>query len=154
MIARIWRGAVRKDDADAYAEYMQATEFAGYAGTPGNRGVYMLRRGPVADRSLVRPLLRGTDAKPPVRGRVRSISACRTGVAASPAPLEAKRTGRTRAEVTPVGPSGARAALRVDYLERIADHGVDIGGLTVFLVTGERIESAMQQYLDRDLGPE
>jgi phosphate transport system protein len=47
-----------------------------------------------------------------------------------------------------------RAALIVHYLERIADHGVDIGGLTVFLVTGERIESAMQQYLDRDLGTE
>jgi phosphate transport system protein len=57
------------------------------------------------------------------------------------------------------GASGApewrmRAALIVHYLERIADHGVDIGGLTVFLVTGERIESAMQQYLDRDLGTE
>ena len=47
-----------------------------------------------------------------------------------------------------------RAALIVHYLERIADHGVDIGGLTVFLVTGERIEDAMQQYLDRDLGTE
>jgi heme-degrading monooxygenase HmoA len=44
VIARIWRGAVRKHDADAYAEYMQATGVAGYAGTPGNRGVYMLRR--------------------------------------------------------------------------------------------------------------
>lgn len=44
MIARTWRGAVRKDDADAYAEYMQTTGVAGYAGTPGNRGVYMLRR--------------------------------------------------------------------------------------------------------------
>jgi phosphate transport system protein len=44
-----------------------------------------------------------------------------------------------------------RAALIVHYLERIADHGVDIGGRTVFLVTGERIEGAMQQYLDRDL---
>jgi phosphate transport system protein len=47
-----------------------------------------------------------------------------------------------------------RAALIVHYLERISDHGVDIGGLTVFLVTGERIESAMQQYLDRELGTE
>ncbi len=47
-----------------------------------------------------------------------------------------------------------RAALTVHYLERIADHGVDIGGRTVFLVTGERIESAMQQYLDRELGEE
>jgi phosphate transport system protein len=45
-----------------------------------------------------------------------------------------------------------RAALIVHYLERIADHGVDIGGRTVFLVTGERMEGAMQQYLDRDLG--
>ncbi|CAA9468121.1 MAG: hypothetical protein AVDCRST_MAG12-511 [uncultured Rubrobacteraceae bacterium] len=44
MIARTWRGAVREDHADAYAEYMQATGVAGYAGTPGNRGVYMLRR--------------------------------------------------------------------------------------------------------------
>jgi phosphate transport system protein len=47
-----------------------------------------------------------------------------------------------------------RAALIVHYLERIADHGVDIGGRTVFLVTGERIESAMQRYLDRELGEE
>ena len=47
-----------------------------------------------------------------------------------------------------------RAALIVHYLERIADHGVDIGGRTVFLVTGERIESAMQQYLERDIGEE
>ena len=47
-----------------------------------------------------------------------------------------------------------RAALMVHYLERISDHGVDIGGSTVFLVTGERIEDAMQQYLDRDVGEE
>src|SRR5918998_888755 len=47
-----------------------------------------------------------------------------------------------------------RAALIVHYLERIADHGVDVGGRTVFLVTGERLESAMQQYLDRELGEE
>ncbi len=47
-----------------------------------------------------------------------------------------------------------RAALMVHYLERIGDHGVSIGGRTVFLVTGERIESAMQQYLDRDIGDE
>ncbi len=44
-----------------------------------------------------------------------------------------------------------RAALIVHYLERISDHGVDIGGRTVFLVTGERMESAMRQYLDRHL---
>ncbi|MDQ4106697.1 MAG: phosphate uptake regulator PhoU [Actinomycetota bacterium] len=47
-----------------------------------------------------------------------------------------------------------RAALMVHYLERIADHGVSLGGRTVFLVTGERIETAMQQYLDREIGEE
>jgi phosphate transport system protein len=47
-----------------------------------------------------------------------------------------------------------RAALIVHYLERIADHGVDIGACTVFLVTGERIEDAMQQYLEHDLDEE
>ena len=44
-----------------------------------------------------------------------------------------------------------RAALIVHYLERISDHGVDIGGSTVFLVTGERMEDAVQQYMDREL---
>ncbi|HEU4495058.1 MAG TPA: phosphate uptake regulator PhoU [Rubrobacteraceae bacterium] len=47
-----------------------------------------------------------------------------------------------------------RAALIVHYLERIADHGVDIGGSTVFLITGERIEDAMQQYLRRNIDGE
>jgi phosphate transport system protein len=57
----------------------------------------------------------------------------------------------------PAGGSGGdpewrmRAALTVHYLERIADHGVDVGGGTVFLVTGERIEDAMQQYLRRNI---
>jgi phosphate transport system protein len=44
-----------------------------------------------------------------------------------------------------------RAALIVHYLERIADHGVDIGERTIFLVSGERIEDAMQQYLERNI---
>ena len=44
MIARIWRGAVRKRDGNAYARYMQDTGVAGYTSTPGNRGVWMLRR--------------------------------------------------------------------------------------------------------------
>src|SRR5829696_2858536 len=47
-----------------------------------------------------------------------------------------------------------RAALMVHYLERISDHGADVGGSAVFLVTGQRIEDAMQQYLDRDMGEE
>jgi len=44
MIARIWRGAVAKDDGDAYAEYMADTGLAGYTSTAGNHGAWMLRR--------------------------------------------------------------------------------------------------------------
>lgn len=44
MIARTWKGAVRHEDGDAYAAYMRDTGVAGYAKTPGNRGVWMLRR--------------------------------------------------------------------------------------------------------------
>jgi heme-degrading monooxygenase HmoA len=50
MIARIWKGAVRRPDGDAYAQYMRRTGVAGYAETPGNRGVWMLRRD-VEDRT-------------------------------------------------------------------------------------------------------
>jgi len=42
-----------------------------------------------------------------------------------------------------------QAALTVHYLERIADHGVDIGERTVFLVTGERMEGALREYRER-----
>ena len=44
MIARIWRGAVRSQDAAAYAAYVQRTGIEGYRGTPGNRGAWLLRR--------------------------------------------------------------------------------------------------------------
>lgn len=44
MIARIWKGAVRREDGDDYAQYMQDTGIAGYTGTPGNRLALMLRR--------------------------------------------------------------------------------------------------------------
>ena len=44
MIARIWKGAVRAGDADAYLEYLESTGFAEYRGTPGNRGLFALRR--------------------------------------------------------------------------------------------------------------
>ena len=50
MIARVWKGAVRRRDGDAYAHYMQDTGVAAYARTPGNRGVWMLRRD-VGDRT-------------------------------------------------------------------------------------------------------
>jgi heme-degrading monooxygenase HmoA len=44
MIARIWRGAVRAEDAQAYAEYVQQTGIEGYQRTPGNRGAWALWR--------------------------------------------------------------------------------------------------------------
>jgi heme-degrading monooxygenase HmoA len=44
MIARIWRGVVRRGDADEYAKYIADTGFAAYGTTPGNRGAWMLRR--------------------------------------------------------------------------------------------------------------
>jgi heme-degrading monooxygenase HmoA len=44
MIARIWSGAVRNEDGDAYAAYIGETGLAGYVATPGNRGAWLLRR--------------------------------------------------------------------------------------------------------------
>ena len=44
MIARIWRGVVRLEDADDYAGYIADTGFAEYGTTAGNRGAWMLRR--------------------------------------------------------------------------------------------------------------
>ena len=44
MITRIWRGTVREADKDIYLEYLRKTGLKEYAETPGNRGVYTLRR--------------------------------------------------------------------------------------------------------------
>ena len=44
MTARIWRGAVRSEDAEDYARYIRETGFAEYGRTAGNRGAWMLRR--------------------------------------------------------------------------------------------------------------
>jgi heme-degrading monooxygenase HmoA len=44
VIARIWRGWTRREDADAYAEYVHQTGIKGYRATPGNRGAWVLRR--------------------------------------------------------------------------------------------------------------
>ena len=44
MIARIWRGVVRTEDAEVYADYIRDTGFSEYARTSGNRGAHMLRR--------------------------------------------------------------------------------------------------------------
>ena len=43
MIARMWRGSTRAEDADAYASYMGSTGVDALRSTPGNEGVFMLR---------------------------------------------------------------------------------------------------------------
>ena len=44
MIARTWHGIVRAADAERYHAYLEATGLPDYRKTPGNRGVYVLRR--------------------------------------------------------------------------------------------------------------
>jgi heme-degrading monooxygenase HmoA len=44
LIARVWRGAVRNEDADDYVAYILGTGIAEYTSTPGNRGAWILRR--------------------------------------------------------------------------------------------------------------
>ncbi len=44
MIARTWRGWTSREDADSYLDYLHQTGLAAYHATPGNRGVYALRR--------------------------------------------------------------------------------------------------------------
>jgi heme-degrading monooxygenase HmoA len=44
MIARIWRGATKAEDAAAYLEYLHETGFPGYRETPGNLGALGLRQ--------------------------------------------------------------------------------------------------------------
>jgi heme-degrading monooxygenase HmoA len=44
MIARTWHGRVPAAKADEYHRYLLRTGVADYADTPGNRGVYVLRR--------------------------------------------------------------------------------------------------------------
>jgi heme-degrading monooxygenase HmoA len=44
MIARIWRGATREADAEAYVEYLRGTGLKEYRETPGNQGAWVLWR--------------------------------------------------------------------------------------------------------------
>ena len=50
MIARTWHGAVPSELADSYGEYVKKTGVVGLRATPGNLGVYVLRR-PEGDRT-------------------------------------------------------------------------------------------------------
>ncbi len=55
MIARTWHGRVSREQSDAYYEYVLRTGVPEYKATPGNRGVYVLRRmdGPDAHFLLI-----------------------------------------------------------------------------------------------------
>lgn len=44
MIARIWHGRTRAEDAEAYILFLRERAIPDYQGTPGNRGVFLLRR--------------------------------------------------------------------------------------------------------------
>ena len=44
MIARVWRGHTRSEDAEAYGAFLERRGFADYRETPGNRGAFLLRR--------------------------------------------------------------------------------------------------------------
>jgi heme-degrading monooxygenase HmoA len=44
MIARLWHGAVLATRGDAYLRYLEKTGIPESRATPGNRGVYVLRR--------------------------------------------------------------------------------------------------------------
>jgi heme-degrading monooxygenase HmoA len=44
VIARIWRGATREADAEAYVEYLRGTGLKEYRETPGNQGAWVLWR--------------------------------------------------------------------------------------------------------------
>ncbi len=44
MIARTWHGVVPASKADEYVDYLNKTGVPEYRATPGNLGVYVLRR--------------------------------------------------------------------------------------------------------------
>ncbi len=44
MIARAWHGVTPAAKADEYMDYLNRTGIPDYKATPGNRGVYVLRR--------------------------------------------------------------------------------------------------------------
>ena len=43
-VARIWRGAIRTEDRDAYVAYLAGTGIKEYRQTPGNQGAHILTR--------------------------------------------------------------------------------------------------------------
>jgi heme-degrading monooxygenase HmoA len=52
VIARIWRGAVRTEDAAQYIDYVRRTGIEHYRSTPGNLGAWILHR-PTGDATEI-----------------------------------------------------------------------------------------------------
>jgi heme-degrading monooxygenase HmoA len=50
MMMRTWRGWTRREDAEAYAEYILGTGIIEYRATQGNKGAYLVSR-PDGDRT-------------------------------------------------------------------------------------------------------
>jgi hypothetical protein len=44
MIARMWHGIVLKENADKYHQYLLNTGLKDYENTPGNLGIFLLKR--------------------------------------------------------------------------------------------------------------
>lgn len=44
MIVRTWRGWTRREDTEAYAEYILGIGIVEYKATPGNKGAYLISR--------------------------------------------------------------------------------------------------------------
>ena len=44
MIARIWRGHTRSEDAESYTKFIEKTGLTDYRATPGNLGAAILRK--------------------------------------------------------------------------------------------------------------
>lgn len=53
MIARIWRGRVRRENADAYVTFLRERAIPDYDRVPGNRGAWVLRRDTGSDETIV-----------------------------------------------------------------------------------------------------
>lgn len=56
MIARVWRGATRAEDAEAYAAYLEESGMQTVRALPGNRGTLVLHR-TEGDREMFETIL-------------------------------------------------------------------------------------------------
>ena len=81
MIARMWHGRTKANDADEYLEYLHKSGIPDYRRTPGNRGAWVFRRieGDVAhfitltfweSRDAIRglPVIQAQSREPPLTG--------------------------------------------------------------------------------------